>query len=552
MKKIFTTALLILVAQAFVNAQCNYRYQQEIFSNVTVTSDIVFGANDDVNGNPVTLLLDVYEPTGDTLSVRPILIMAHGGSFLGGTKTDPDVVAICQSFAKRGYVTCSYEYRLGIAGIPNQTTATDAVFRAVQDGKAAVRFFRQDAATTNTYKIDPAQIFLGGSSAGAFIALHLAYLNTPAELPSTIDTTVLGGMEGNSGNPGYASNVKAIVNLCGAIGDKAWIVPGDIPVCSMHGTQDQTVPYNHAMLYMLGIIPIMQVDGSSVIHPYALSQGVDSWYYQWEGADHVPYLSSQAYMDTTLAFVSDFLFQHLDNIASVIDSVSYSQIVTCNAASSGFIDLVVAGTGNSFIWSNGATTEDLNNLTSGFYNVTVTDGNGCTSSPTTPIHINQTPNPNTTASVTNVTVSGGSNGAINLTVTNGQSPYTFTWSNGATTEDLSNLSAGVYSVTVVDANGCVVEMTTTISDVSSVTSIQIGSSGIFPNPANDYLIVDFSSSRIQQNTVQLFDIYGNLVREYNNFSGTKLKIERAELSSGTYFLRISNAENTSTGKIIFQ
>lgn len=142
MKHLFTTALIIAFANSFVNAQCSYRYQQEIFSNVTVTSDIVFGANDDVNGNPVTLLLDIYEPMGDTLSVRPMLIMAHGGSFLGGTKTDPDVVAICESFAKRGYVTCSYEYRVGIQGfIPNAATATDAVYRAVQDGKAAVRFF---------------------------------------------------------------------------------------------------------------------------------------------------------------------------------------------------------------------------------------------------------------------------------------------------------------------------------------------------------------------------------------------------------------------------
>ena len=403
MKYFFTTTLILVLANSFVNAQCNGRYQNEIFSAVTIHSNIVFGSNTSNTGAPVTLKLDIYEPTGDTASIRPVLMMAHGGSFIGGSKTDADVVAICQSFAKRGYVTCSYEYRLGIQGLPDQTKATDAVYRAVQDGKAAVRFFRQDAATTNTYKIDPTQIFLGGSSAGAFIALHLAYLNTPAELPVTIDTIALGGMEGNSGNPGYASNVKAIVNLCGAIGDKTWIVPGDIPVCSMHGTQDQTVPYNHAVLSMFGFIPIMPVDGSSVIHPYALSQGVDSWYYQWEGADHVPYLGSQLYMDTTLSYIRDFLYQHL----------------------------------NCFV-------------------------------------------------------------------------------------------------------------------PSAVTEIINLNSNMYPNPSADFVYVDLSTSGAYENNMQLFDIYGKLVREYSNFSGAKLKIERNELSSGTYFLRINNTENTNTGKIIFQ
>ncbi len=403
MKHLFTTVLIILLANSFVNAQCYGRYQNEIFSTVTIHSDIVFGSNISNTGATVTLKLDVYEPTGDTASIRPILIMAHGGSFLGGTKTDADVVAICQSFAKRGYVTCSYDYRLGITPIPDQTKATDAVYRAVQDGKAAVRFFRQDAATTNTYKIDPTQIFLGGSSAGAFIALHLAYLDKPFELPATIDTTVLGGMEGTSGNPGYSSKVKAIVNLCGALGDKTYIEQNDIPVCSMHGTQDQTVPYNTAMLYMLGIIPIMQVDGSSSLHPFALTKNVASWYYQWEGADHVPYLGSQLYMDTTLSYIRDFLYQHL----------------------------------NCFV-------------------------------------------------------------------------------------------------------------------PSAVTEIINLNSNMYPNPSADFVYVDLSTSGAYENNMQLFDIYGKLVREYSNFSGAKLKIERNELSSGTYFLRINNTENTNTGKIIFQ
>ncbi len=551
MKHLFTTLLILVIANSISNAQCDYRYQQEIFSNVTVTSNVIFGSNDNNNGTNALLKMDIYEPTGDTVTHRPVLMMAHGGSFVGGTKTDADVVAICTSFAKRGYVCCSYEYRLYI-GIPTtQALATDAVFRAVQDGKAAVRFMRKDAALTNAYKIDSTQIFIGGSSAGAFVALHLAYLDKPFELPSTIDTVTLGGMEGNSGNPGYSSKVKAVVNLCGALGDKTWIEQNDIPVCSMHGTQDQTVPYDHALLYMLGIIPIMEVDGSSVIHPYALSMGVDSWYYQWEGADHVPYLASQLYMDTTLAFVSDFLYHHLNSYVSVIDTVAYTSTIACNAAGTGTIDLTVTASGDTYVWSNGATTEDLSNLNPGSYNVTVTDATGCTTSLVSPVEINFTIPPFVALTITNTSIVGGTDGSILLTTLNGQQPFTFLWSNGATTQDISNLPAGNYSATVTDANGCTGTATATVSEPVGVSEILANGISIYPNPVADNLIVDFNSL-LHQNTIQLFDMYGKLVREYNDFSGAKLKIERNELSAGTYFLRINNSENSVGTKIIFE
>jgi para-nitrobenzyl esterase len=317
MKNIFT--LLSFSALALPLSAQNYcgsaRYDSEVFSNVTITSDVTYGSNTNVNNATVTLKMDIYEPSGDTASIRPLIVFAHGGSFLGGSKTDQDQVDLCTHFAKRGYITATIDYRTGIGFPINEGNAKKAVWRATQDMKAAVRFFRQDAATSNTYKIDPNMIFVGGTSAGAFMALHLAYLDQPSEVPTEIDTTQLGGLEGNSGNPGYPSTANAVINLCGALGDADYMVPGDIPVVSLHGTVDETVPYATEMLYILGSFQIMVVDGSRTIHEHADSINVPNAFYTWYNKDHVPYAgtstSAIAHMDTTVRFVSNFLYQQL-------------------------------------------------------------------------------------------------------------------------------------------------------------------------------------------------------------------------------------------------
>ncbi len=321
--------LLIITMTVFIErgySQCNGRYQTEIFSQVTKTADITFGSNTTAQGSNQNLTMDVYEPTGDNEPNRPLFVLAHGGSFIAGTKNDADVVAICNSFAKRGYVTASYNYRLGFAtGVPNKAEATRAVYRAVQDAKACIRWFWKSAREGNPYKIDTNQIFLGGSSAGAFIAIHYAYLNEESELPSDIDMGVLGDMHGNSGNPGYPEKVKAIVNLCGAIGDISWIKPNDKPICSMHGTNDATVPYGTQMLYMIQIIPIMVVSGSYSIDSLCQTNGTVSWFYTFKNAPHVPYANNANYMDTTTRFVSDFLYTQLD-CATGISSAPANQL----------------------------------------------------------------------------------------------------------------------------------------------------------------------------------------------------------------------------------
>lgn len=285
------------------------RYCSQIFNNVTVTSNVTYGSAVKSNGQTQTLLMDIYQPTGDTVSRRPLIVLAHGGSFIGGVKTNQDVVELCNRFAKHGYVTASIEYRVGFFPF-DSVNATRAVIRATQDMKAAIRFFRKDAATTKTYKIHPSYIFAGGSSAGAFMALHHAYMDKLSEVPTWANIATLGGIDGNSGNPGYQSDVNAVINLCGALGDSVWIEQGNIPFVSMHGDKDQTVPYGSAIIYVSGF-PIINVDGSASLKKRADNLGVPNPFYTFWGADHVPFAGTSAtniaYMDTTVSYVRNFL-----------------------------------------------------------------------------------------------------------------------------------------------------------------------------------------------------------------------------------------------------
>ncbi len=128
--------------------------------------------------------------------------------------------------------------------------------------------------------------------------------------------------------------------------------------------------------------------------------------------------------------------------------------VSCNGANNGAIDLSNSGGTPQYtqLWSNGATTQDLSNLSAGTYTTTITDANGCTI--TASATVTQPTALTLNASVTNASANG-SNGAIDLTITGGTSPYFAQWSNGANSIDLQGLSSGNYCVTVTDANDCV-------------------------------------------------------------------------------------------------
>jgi poly(3-hydroxybutyrate) depolymerase len=233
--RVRTLAMVFIV----ISAQVMYggsRYKDIVFSSATATNGIQYGSNLNVDGSTASLLLDLYQPTGDTLKLRPLVICIHGGSLIAGSRGD--MGAFCSDLAKRGYVSATIEYRLGIESPKGVKTIEEALLRGVQDTKAAVRFFRANAAK---YGIDTSQIYLEGSSAGSMIAVHYAYWDQN-ELPTDLNQVKWGNLEGTSGNPGFSSAIKGIINYCGAILDPTWINADEVPVANFHGLQDTIVP----------------------------------------------------------------------------------------------------------------------------------------------------------------------------------------------------------------------------------------------------------------------------------------------------------------------
>lgn len=336
---LFAVSLCCATISGF--AQCSGRYYDEIFPNPKFTTTIPglgqipdltkLGDYRVVYGSAEGQTLDMYvfEPEGDTEAKRPLIVLAYGGSFTAGVKESPDIINLCQAFTARGYVTASIAYRLN-AGTIDSATMLKQVVKAVQDAKASIRYFYKDAATTNTYSVDTNKIFVGGTSAGAFIGLHLGYLTDTIGLQQWMKEIIesQGDLEGTSGNPGYSSRVAGVINLAGAIGDTAWIKPGSVPMVSMHGNDDGTVPYCSEIINVSGNDLIM-VDGSGTIKRRTANLGIVNRFYTWVGADHVPYVDPRptsegpAYMDTTVRFVRDFLYEQLTGYRC--DSVLWKQ-----------------------------------------------------------------------------------------------------------------------------------------------------------------------------------------------------------------------------------
>ena len=328
-------------------AQCNGRYETEIFSSTSV-SEINYS---DVY-NDTRHLMDIYTPNGDTEINRPLIIFAHGGSFMGGDKNLSDCVDFCNSFAKKGYVTASVNYRLVSQAnqqnfLLSQEEQYETILKAVADIKSAIRYFRKDFTTNNTYGIDTSTIFIAGSSAGAVAMLHLAYIDAISDLPNSVTyvdilsgqsitfnpqniiTTIGGDLEGDAGNDGYSSKVSGVISFAGGINNVSWIDAADEPLVSVQGDADQTVSYNCS--YGMGIPTVVELCGSGEMHPQANTVNLINDVLVLPGADHDWFSSGNSdprFVDA-LEFTTNFLYPLLpcNQANSISENITRKKIL---------------------------------------------------------------------------------------------------------------------------------------------------------------------------------------------------------------------------------
>ncbi|PCH66524.1 MAG: hypothetical protein COC01_07850, partial [Bacteroidetes bacterium] len=184
------------------------------------------------------------------------------------------------------------------------------------------------------------------------------------------------------------------------------------------------------------------------------------------------YNNSGNYNSTLIATNSSGCSDTITKAVTAGSSFIVSDITTnvsCNGSCNGSIDLSVTGGAApyTYLWNNGITSQDISSLCAGTYTITVIDAAPCTS--VTSITVYQPSAINTTVSGTNVVCNGGASGSIDLSAFGGIPSYTYSWSNGVTTQDLTDVTANTYNVTVTDAKGCTITNNVNITEPAVIT-----------------------------------------------------------------------------------
>lgn len=328
MKKVLLIAVLFAVSfSSFAQ-----RFTSEVFTDVKVTESVIYGVNATIalvaNPNvgeavPQPLIMDVYEPEGDTSASRPLVVMLHTGNFVPpqfnggctGTVKDADLVEMATRLAKMGYVAAIADYRLGWDPTNGEQsirvyTLINAAYRGVQDARTAVRFFRKDAAENgNTFGINPDQVATWGNGTGGYISAATAALDTITDtwIPKFFlgaNPMVIEGINGNvdgttvgimpPGIPslpfppgdtlcypnhvGYSSEISLAVNLGGALGDTSWMDADDPMIMSFHVPTDPFAPCTEGIVNVPPPInlPVLEVQGSCLFQQVANDLGLNN------------------------------------------------------------------------------------------------------------------------------------------------------------------------------------------------------------------------------------------------------------------------------------
>jgi hypothetical protein len=373
---------------------CNgSRYIEDVFTEIDSTLDIQYGSGFTIAGVEQDLFMNVFEPVGDTETARPVIVLAFGGSFIGGMREDMHF--LCRAYARKGFVAVTIDYRLydlPVIPFPTEEELKLVVTRAVADMKGAVRYLRADASEDNTFNIDPDFIFGGGISAGAIAAMHTAVLDLTDDLPEDLLEIIdnEGGLEGSVNDLSFSSELQGVINFSGGLNDANWIDENDPPFFSVHDDGDMVVPFGSGFATIFGQ-ELIFLEGSQRCNEVADSVGVNNVLRVIEESDqHVSYFfnnpeEGRAAVDGSSIFLHNLLCKEsivstnnnpLNTPEITIFPNPNSGLFNVNHSLSGNYDVIISNYLGQRVYQaplNGPV--DLRSSDRGFYILSVIDEN---------------------------------------------------------------------------------------------------------------------------------------------------------------------------------
>ncbi len=231
--------------------------------------------------------------------------------------------------------------------------------------------------------------------------------------------------------------------------------------------------------------------------------------------------------------------------------------VACNAAADGTATANISGgtAPYGYSWSDGQTTMMASGLGAGSYSVTITDDNGCLFTPNS-VTVTEPAAISAGVTVTDASTAGGTDGAVDMAPAGGTPPYSFSWDNGANTEDLTGVAAGTYSVTITDANGCTHVASGTVAD--GPTSITLNNEDIlvnlFPNPAKDQAVLSIELQEVTDVNIEVVNVTGQVMHRIldGEVLNAQYQLDMNQWAAGVYFVRLTVGEETQTYRLIKQ
>lgn len=541
-----------------------FRYKDFIFPGATSSLDVVYGSAPKwtIPYSNTDLKMDIYQPQGDTLSKRPLVIFAHAGGFLNGDKQVDDMVALCDSFARKGYVTATINYRMGFNPLDGES-AERAVYRGIQDGKAAIRYFKQNY---QQYHIDTNNVFFGGMSAGGFMALHIGYMDQESERPAS---SYGGGTVNNLGCLDCAGNdymvtskVKGILSYWGAMQDTSMITSNGTSALLIHGVNDPTVPFTYGHAFGLGTLPATY--GSFYVDQRMTHQGIYHEFYNshsslhmLDGSDNGTFPSTGPnafWYDTLLPKTTAFLYKMIKPNPT---KISNSNLVVCENE---FFPIQVQSDGgiqNQWL-TNSIDVQVFNQSAEGTFKITqagsyqigyVETNAILAQSDTLWFSVTVTPSPEVSLTASNQEICKGK--SVQLTASGAS---TYTWNQNllmGSTQNVTPQETTLYQVVGKDTNGCTDTATVeiTVQECAGIENESEATIRVFPNPTNDFIYLD-QLPTVEPIAIFLSDVRGKIIQKMNISGVSSAQMKLHTIESGMYLLHVKTPQKERIYPII--